>query len=203
MSQWDQLPNKEIVYKTIEALKANGIEAKFVETSKDAKIEVLALIPKGAEVMTMTSVTLDTTSLAAELNESGKYDAVRQKLLKMDYKLEANEMRKMAAAPDWVVGSVHAVTEDGHLLIASNTGSQLATEAYTGGKLIFVVGTQKIVKDTDEGLDRIYQHSLPLEDQRAQKAYGMGSHVGKILIINKEVQPGRITIILVGEKLGF
>ncbi len=202
-NKWTKLADKQTIDITIKALQANGIDAKFVETSKAAKSEVLALIPKGAEVMTMTSVTLDTVSLAAELNESGKYNAIRPKLLKMDYKLQANEMRKMAAAPDWVVGSVHAVTEDGHLLIASNTGSQLATEAYTGGKLIFVVGTQKIVKDTDEALERIYQHSLPLENQRAQKAYGMNSQVGKILIINKEVQPGRITLIFVNEKLGF
>ncbi len=102
-----------------------------------------------------------------------------------------------------MVSSVHAVTEDGHLLIASNSGSQLSAEAYAGGKIIFVVGTQKIVKDTQEGLRRIYEYSYPLEDARAQKAYGMRSNVSKILIINKEIVSGRITLILVKEALGF
>ena len=112
-------------------------------------------------------------------------------------------MAKLGAAPDWVVSSVHAVTEDGHLLIASNTGSQLSAEVYSGGKVIFVVGAQKIVKDNIEGLGRIYEYVLPLEDARAQKAYGIHSNVSKILIINKEIMPERITVILVKEKLGF
>jgi len=112
-------------------------------------------------------------------------------------------MAKIGAAPDWVVSSVHAVTEDGHLLIASNTGSQLSAEAYAGGRVILVVGTQKIVKDNNEGIRRIYEYCLPLEDERARKVYGMGSNVSKILIINKEIFPKRITVILVKEKLGF
>jgi len=102
-----------------------------------------------------------------------------------------------------LVSSVHALTEDGHLIIASNTGSQLSSEAYAGGKVIFVVGTQKIVKDNQEGIKRIYEYCLPLEDERARKAYGMGSNVSKILIINKEIFPERITVFLVKEKLGF
>ena len=112
-------------------------------------------------------------------------------------------MAKLGAAPDWVVASLHAVTEDGHMLIASNTGSQLSAEAYAGGKIVFVAGCQKIVKDTREGIKRIYEYCLPLEDERARKTYGMSSAVNKILIINKEVMPERITVILVKEKLGF
>lgn len=121
----------------------------------------------------------------------------------MDRNTQGREMAKLGAAPEWVVSSVHAVTQDGHLLIASNTGSQLSSEAYAGGKVIFVAGTQKVVKDTDEGIKRIYEHSFSLEDKRAQKAYGVHSGVNKILILNKEVMPGRITLILVKERLGF
>jgi len=102
-----------------------------------------------------------------------------------------------------VVGSIHALTENGHLLIASQSGSQLSSEAYAGGKIIFIVGSQKIVKDMDEGFKRIYEYCLPLEDERARKAYGVRSAVNKILIINKEIAPERITVIIVKEKLGF
>ncbi len=175
----------------------------MVENGEEAKKKALELLPQGAEVFTMTSQTLETIGLDKEINESGQYNAVRPKLMVMDRKTQSRDMAKLGAAPDWVVASVHAVTEDGHLLIASNTGSQLSAEAYAAGKIIFVVGTQKIVQDTAEGLKRIYEYSLPLEDERARQAYGMPSAVNKILIINKEVSPERITVIFVKEKLGF
>jgi hypothetical protein len=151
----------------------------------------------------MTSQTLEVIGVDKEINESGKYNAIRPKLFAMDRNTKAREMAKLGAAPDWVVASVHAVTEDGHLLIASNTGSQLSAEAYAAGKIVFVVGAQKIVKNTEDGIKRIYEYCLPLEDERARKAYGMPSAVNKILIINKEFMPERITVILVKEKLGF
>ena len=204
MDKWNQLASQEIVNKTIEALKANGIDAKFVATGEDAKKEVFSIIPEGAEVMNMTSVTLDTIGVAQEIVESGKYNSVRNKLNFMNWDTQNLEMQKLGAAPDWTVGSVHAVTEDGHVLIASNTGSQLA--AYVSGSphVVWVVGAQKIVKDTDEGIKRIYEYVLPLESERAKKAYGMErSNVSKLLIVNKEVKPGRATLIFVNEVLGF
>lgn len=205
MSKWNQLPTKETIDKVTEALEANGIEVKFVETKEEAKRKVLALIPEGSEVMTMTSVTLSQISLEEELNKpDGKYKPVRDKLYAMDRNTQTQEMNKLGAAPRYALGSVHAVTEEGSVLIASNTGSQLGAHAYGALKAIWVVGAQKIVKDTDEGMKRIYEYVLPLESQRAKKAYGAsGSNVSKLLIINKEVQPGRVTLVLVNEVLGF
>ncbi len=201
--EFGKLATDEQIKKAKKALAENGFKAEVFENSQEAKKKVLELLPKGAEVFTMTSQTLEVIGLDKEINESGKYNAVRPKLFAMDRTTQAREMVKLGAAPDWVVSSVHAVTEDGHLLIASNSGSQLSAEAYAGEKVIFVVGTQKIVKDTQEGLRRIYEYSYPLEDVRAQKAYGVRSGVNKILIINKEIMPERITVILVKEKLGF
>lgn len=204
MGKWNQLASKESINKTIEALKSNGINAQFVETGEDAKRQVLSLIPEGAEVMNMTSVTLDTLDLPKELNESGKYNSVRNKLNTMDRATQGLEMQKLEAAPEWAIGSVNAVTEDGSVLIASNTGSQLSSYAGGSPNVIWVVGTQKIVKDTDEGIKRIYEYVLPLESERARKAYGApGSNVSKLLIINKEVRPNRSTLIFVNEALGF
>lgn len=203
MDKWNKLAYKETIDKTIEALKANGIDAKFVETAEEAKKEVLSQIPKGAEVMNMTSVTLDTIGVAKEIMESEKYNSVRNKLMKMDRNTQGLEMQKMGAASEWVVGSVHAVTEDGYVMVASNSGSQLPAYAYGAAHVIWVVGAQKVVKNTDEGIKRIYEYVLPLEDERAKKAYGVGSGVSKLLIINKEKIPGRLTLILVNEVLGF
>ncbi|HBQ51079.1 hypothetical protein A3B42_03680 [Candidatus Daviesbacteria bacterium RIFCSPLOWO2_01_FULL_38_10] len=201
--KYGQLATDEAIQKTSQALKENNIKVEVAENGEEAKRRVLELLPGRAEVFTMTSQTLEAIGLDKEINESGKYNAVRPKLMAMDFKTQAREMAKLGAAPDWVVASAHAVTEDGHLLIASNTGSQLSSEAYAGEKIIFVVGAQKIVKDTAEGLKRIYEYSFPLEDERARKAYGMPSAVNKILIINKEAMPDRIFVFLVKEKLGF
>lgn len=201
--KYSQLATDDVIQKTTKALESNNFKVVVVNNKEEAKKKVLELVPKGAEVFTMTSQTLEVTNISKEINESGKYDAVRPRLLAMDRSTQAREMARLGASPDWVIASVHAVTQDGHLLIASNTGSQLSAEAYAGGKVIFVVGCQKIVEDTNEGIKRIYEYCLPLEDERARKVYGMPSAVNKILIINKEINPQRITVILVKESLGF
>jgi hypothetical protein len=204
MDQWTTLADDQTIKKTIEALKANGIDAAVVENKDEAKKKILDMIPEGAEIFQMTSVTLDTISLSEAINNSGKYDAVRPKLTAMNKETQAKEMKVLGAAPDYAIGSVHAVTEDGKVLIASNTGSQLAAYVYGSSHVIWVVGTQKIVKDFEQGLKRIYEYTLERESERAKKAYGMQkSNVSKLLVVNKEVVPNRITVVFVKEVLGF
>jgi len=185
------------------ALEKNGMEVFVAENAEKAKEKVLELIPPGAEVMTMTSETLRLTGIADGINESGRYNSVRKKFESMGGEKQISERKKLGAGPDWAVGSVHAITEDGKVVIASNTGSQLPAYAYGAQHVIWVVGSQKIVKDFDEALKRVYEYVLPLEDARARKAYGEGSNVSKMLVINKEVQKGRLIMIIVKEKLGF
>ncbi len=203
MNNWNTLATDESIQKTITALKANGINAMVVENGEEAKKKALEFLPQGAEVIAMSSATLDTLSISQEINESGKYNSVKNKLSKMDRKTQGLEMQKLGAAPEYAIGSVHAVTEDGKLIIASNTGSQLPAYAYAASHVIWVVGTQKIVANLDAGMKRIYEYVLPLESERMQKTYGVGSFVSKLLIINKEIAPNRLTLILVKEKLGF
>src|SRR3989338_10008268 len=198
-----ELAGSGSVEKTIAALKQNGIDAFLVENAAEAKQKIIELIPQGAEVMTMTSATLDAEGIAKEINESGKFESVRKKLNSMDRKTQGPEMQKLGAAPDWVVGSVHAVTEDGKILVASATGSQLPAYAYGSQHVVWVVGTQKIVESMDDGFKRLQEYVFPLEDARARKVYGVGSNVSKILIVNKEFAPGRITVVFVKENLGF
>ena len=200
---WDQIPDDAVIAQTITALKANGIEAFVVESGQEAKQKVLDLLPEQAEVMTMSSMTLDTIGLTSEINESARYASVKKKLMSMDRQTQGKQIQKLGAVPDWAVGSVHAVTRDGHLLIASNTGSQLPAYVYGAGHVVWVVGAQKIVKDTTEGIQRIYEYCFPLENERLMKAYGVPSGVSKLLIINKEKIPERLTAIFVKEKLGF
>ncbi len=203
MKDFSKLASKEQINRAMRALEANGMKAYFVATGSAAKQKVFELIPEDAEVMDMTSVTLDTIGVAKEINESGKYQAVRTKLMDKDF--PAANKRKLGGAADWTIGSVHALTEDGTLMIASNSGSQLGAYAYGSPHLIWVIGAQKIVKDFDEGMRRIYEYVLPLESERANKAYHIttGSFVSKLLLFNKEITPGRVSVIIVNEAVGF
>jgi len=202
--QYNIIPSDEIIQKAIASLKSNGIEAMVVENGEAAKAKTLELIPAQSEVMNMTSVTLETIGIPKEINESGRYASVRNQLNSMDRGTQSSEMQKLGAAPLYAIGSVHAVTQEGQVVIASNTGSQLPAYAYGAAKVIWVVGAQKIVKDLDAAFKRIYEYVLPLESERARKAYGVeGSNVSKLLIVNEEIAPGRIVIIFVKEALGF
>lgn len=203
MSTFNQLAGDAILATTAEALRKNGMDTFVVENGQEAKKKVLEMLPNGAEVMTMSSVTLDTIGLTAHINDSREYDSVRKKLMTLDVKTQWSKRQKLGASPDWVIGSVQAVTTDGKVIIVSNSGSQLPAYASGAAHVIWVVGTQKIVSDLNAAMKRIYDHTLALEEVRAQKVYGVGSAVNKILIINKENAPGRITMILVKEVLGY
>lgn len=200
---WSKLADEQTLQKTANALQAKGVKVYITKDKKQAFEKVMDIIPNGAEVMDLTSVTLDETGISKETQESGKYLSVRKKIMSVSQKEMRHAMRKMSASVDYAVGSVHAVTEDGKFVIASNSGSQLGAYAFGAGKLIWVIGTQKIVKDMDDAMKRIYQYSLPLEDARARKAYGVPSAINKILILEKETVPDRITVVFVKENLGF
>ena len=152
--------------------------------------------------MTNTSVTLDETGIAEAINGGGPYESVRTKLLALDYETERREMKAIGGQPDFALGSVHAVTQEGTLLVASASGSQLGQYAWEADQVIFVVGAQKLVPTVEAGRERIFKHSLPLEDARAYAAYGMNSRVGKILEIRQE-DPGRIHVVIVRKAVGF
>jgi acyl-CoA hydrolase len=152
--------------------------------------------------MTNTSVTLDESGISEAINSSGDYDSVRNRMLELDFAAQRQEMKRIAGQPDYALGSVHAVTRDGVLVIASASGSQLASYAWGATNVVFVVGTQKVVPDLATARERIYRHSLPLEDGRALAAYGMNSRVGKVLEIHQE-EPGRIHLIFIRQQIGF
>lgn len=200
---WSKTAEEASVEKAAESLKKNGFEVFIVANGEDAKKKALELIPLGARVFAVTSTTTIAIGLAKEINESGRYDSVRKKIASLDMSKQMPEAKALSSSPEWAVGSVHAVTEDGKVLVASATGSQLASYVYGAMHVIWVVGTQKIVKDLDEGIKRINEYVLPSESERAKKAYGApGSSVNKLLLFNKET-PGRTTIIIAKEQLGF
>ena len=203
VEEFARLATDEKIERTSKALEANGIQTLIAENAAEAKRLFFELVPEGAEVFLGASVTLEKLGIRDEIDKSGRFDALRPKMFAMNRETQGREIRKLVGAPDFAAGSVHAVTEDGHVLIASNTGSQLGPYASGAGKVIWVVGAQKIVKDLNEGMKRLHEHVLPLEEQHMQELYKVGTAISQVLIVNRTPRPGRITMIIVKEELGF
>jgi len=203
--RWSKPADDATIERTAEALRAKGYQVFVADDRETAKQIIVGLVPEGSEVSQGGSVTLEELGVTAVIEESGRYDAVRPKTRKLDYKTEEGrrEGRRMGAVPDFWLNSAHAVTEDGRILIASNTGSQLGPIAFGAGHVIFAIGSQKIVDDLDSALRRIEEYSYPMESARLFKVYGMPSSLNKILIVNKEFREGRITVVLIREPIGF
>ena len=193
---------RERLERAAAALRANGIEAFVADDLEQAKRLVLEQIPEGAEVHEGASVTMQTLGVTAEIEESGRYDAVKPRIWAMDRTTQLREMRKLGAAPDYMTGSAHAVTEDGHLVFASKTGSQLAAYSYGAGHVVLAAGSQKIVSNVDEGLRRIREYVYPLEDQHMLDLYGMHSAMNNLYIVMGQDTP-RMTIVLIDQAIGF
>jgi acyl-CoA hydrolase len=196
------LPDEQTLAATVVALEEHGFSVEVADNLGAARTAALARIPQGSSVMTNTSVTLEETGIADAINDGGPYESARNKMFALDFATQAQEMKAIGGQPDYALGSVHAVTREGTLVIASASGSQLASYAWGAANVILVIGAQKIVPDLQAAHERIYQHSLKLEDARAQAAYGQHSSVGKVLEIHQEL-PGRIHIILIRQPVGF
>src|SRR5437870_12442164 len=191
------------VTRTAAALEANGISVVRAANAAEAKRIVLGLIPDGSQVHQGASQSLEAAGITDEIERSGRYEPLRPRIWSMDRETQGDDIRRLSSSPDVMLGSVHAVTETGSLVAASASGGELGPYATAAAKVILVAGTQKIVSDVEEAFRRIDEYVFPLEDARAQAAYGVNSGVNKVLIINKEWMPGRTTVVLVGEVLGF
>jgi L-lactate utilization protein LutC len=184
------------------ALTAHGFTVEVLDDVAAARSRIKELIPEGASVFTAASETLRLSGIDVDINTSGRYQAVKPRVLAMDRVTRADDIRRLLASPDVVVGSVAAVTETGSLVVASASGSQLP--AYAGGaRAIWIVGAQKVVPDLSTALRRLEDHALPLESARAQVVYGQPSAVNRLLILNAEPHPGRGTVLLLREAIGF
>ena len=185
------------------ALTAHGFTVEILDDAADARTRIKDLIPEGASVFTGASETLRLSGIEEDINNSGRYEAIRPRVLAMDRASGADDIRRLLASPDVAVGSVAAVTETGSLVVASGSGSQLPGYAGGAARAIWVVGSQKVVPDLSAALRRVEDHCLPLESARTQAAYGWPSAINRMLILNAEPHPGRGTVLLLREAIGF
>ncbi|WP_328875295.1 LUD domain-containing protein [Streptomyces sp. NBC_00287] len=185
------------------ALRAGGFDAEILDDAAEARARIKDLIPEGASVLTGASETLRLSGIDEDINAGGQYDAIRPRVLAIDRATGADEIRRLLAGPDFVVNSVAAVTETGSLVLASGSGTQLPANAGGAAHAVWIVGAQKVVPDLSTALRRIEEHALPLENARAQAVYGMPSAVNRLLILNAEPRPGRGTVLLLREAIGY
>ena len=202
-SDFAELASAERISKTVQALEANNMRTLVVETGEEARGIVLEMIPSGVAVFHAASRTLEVIGLAEAIVTSTRFHPVRPRMMAMDRTTQRREIRVLAASPDVIVGSVQAITEQGEVLLASATGSQLGPAVSGAGSVIWVVGAQKLVTTLDDGFRRIHEYCAPLEDERTHQAYGQATALNKLLIMRGESMPGRIRIVLVKQRLGF
>ena len=194
---------EETLQRVVSKLHERNIEGVVVDTGDDARKLVLERLPQGAEVHSGKSKTFQEAGILDVILDSTRFDALRPRYQKMDRQTQGREIRKLIAAPDYMVGSVNAITEDGILVAASATASQLGPYAASAGKVILVVGSQKIVPDLETALRRVRDHVLPWEDAQVRQMMPAGSFVGKILIVEREWVAGRMAVILVRKPIGI
>jgi hypothetical protein len=187
--------------RAVEALQSNGFVVQLVDSADDARKLVGELVSPEETVFTASSETLRLSGILSDLDESGGFRSVRAAAGDLGDDLWARI--RLGATPDVVVGSVHAVTEEGHVLVASASGSQFAPYASGARRVIWVVGAQKVVPDLDTAVRRARTHSLPKEWRRLHELTGSGSVLAKMLIVQQEFLPERTTIVLVREPIGF
>jgi len=195
--------SETILQQVADRIRERNIEVLIVNNWEEAREAVLKRLPKGAQVHSGKSKTLQDSGIFDALQDQDQYNALRHQMLKMDRKTQGQEIRKLLAAPDFMLGSVQAITEDGILVDVSATGSQIGPYANTAGKVILVVGSQKIVPDLEAAFKRIREYVQPWEEAQVRKAANLGTFVGKTLIIEREWINERMTVILVREPIGI
>ncbi len=195
--------SEERLERAAAALRAGNFAVEILDDAAAARTRVKELIPEGASVLTGASETLRLSGIEEDINASGRYDAIRPRGWAMDRATQMDEIRRLLASPDVIVGSVAALTETGSLVAASASGSQLTGYAGGAAQAIWVVGAQKVVPDLNTALRRIEDHCLPLESERVREVYGGPSAANRVLILNAEFYPGRGTVLLLREAIGF
>jgi len=202
MTVFTEPASTECLQRAAAALSANGFAVELLDGVADARARIEALIPAGASVFTSASETTRLSGIEADINASGRYEAVKPRILSMDRAARGDEIRRLTACPDYVVGSVAAVTETGSVVIASGSGSQIPS--YGGGaRAVWIVGAQKVVPDLNTALRRLEEHAFPLENTRSLNVYGVPSAINRMLVLNREPFPGRVTVLLLREAIGF
>lgn len=202
---YDVLPSLDTVRRAADAMMERNVIVQLAKDRAEALQAVKDLIPAGSEVMTGASRTLEQIGFM-ELLKSGPHPwhNLKTAILAETDPVKQVVLRRQATLAEYFLGSVHAIAETGEVVIASASGSQIPSYAFSSPHVIWVAGAQKIVPTLEDAIRRVRDYVLPLEDKRMKAAGASGSQIAKLLIFEREAyRKGRVTLVLVNEKLGF
>jgi len=203
MNQSD-IPSEQTIQRTKESIEQRGVHVILVNSREEALIKIKELIPKGAEVMNGSSTTLNEIGFTDYLKSNTHgWKNLHESLFQEKDPAKQGDLRRSTTSAEYFLGSVNAISENGELVSCDASGSRVTAYPFAAKHLILVAGIQKIAPNLESAMKRVREYVLPLEDARAQAAYGMHSRIGKWVIIESEMFQGRTTLILVKEKLGF
>src|SRR2546426_11221934 len=103
--RWATMADDVRVKRTMAALEANGISVLRASDAAEAKRMVLDLVPDGSEVHQGASQSLDVVGITDEIANSGRYEALRPRIWSMDRQTQGDEIRRLGAAPEGMLGS--------------------------------------------------------------------------------------------------
>ncbi len=202
--EWTETPSQATIDKTVEALRRRGFNVIVLENKAQALQKLKDLLPAGAEVMTGSSTSLYQVGfMDYYLSGKNPWKCLGPEVYNEKDPVKQQVLRRKSDAAEYFLGSVNALAETGELVACDKSGSRVSAYPFAAKKVILVVGYQKITADLQEAMRRVREFVFSLENERAKKAYGVGTQFGKWVIIENEIQKDRITILLVKEPLGF
>ena len=201
---YNTIPNDAALAETVQNMQGRAFDVSVVDTREQALDAIIKMIPQGATVMNGSSTTLQEIGFVDYLQKNEHdWQNMHTSLLAEKDPAKQRDLRRASVTADYFLGSVNAIAQTGELVAADATGSRISAYVFPARHVIIVSGTNKIVPTLADALARVRKHVYNLEDERAKKAYGFGTSLGKLVIIEKEALPHRLTVILVKEKLGF
>jgi hypothetical protein len=204
---------EERAKKVIERLEAHDFKAIYVKSKAEAVEEILKHVIPNAKIGVGGSVTIRELGILDQLKVKGNllYDHWVPGLTKE----ESLKTRKFQMTSDLFLSGVNAITLNGELINIDFAGNRTNATTYGPGKVILVVGYNKIVEDVQEAIKRIKNVAAPINAKRLNIDVPCAK-VGKCVDCNSPNRICRVVmiherrpfltdmlIILVGEELGY
>ncbi len=200
----DQLPDDETIEEAVSNLEENGFSVVVVDSASEALETVESLIPAGASVMNGHSTTLEEIGFDDLLSEGDHgWESLPAEIWSIDDDAERQAARRASQTADYFLGGINAIASTGELVAADLSGSRIGAYPFAAGNVVIVSGVNKIVGTLEDALDRLESVAYPLENERAQDAYGVESAIAKQLIYRMETEEDRTTVVLIREQLGY
>ncbi|MGQ3412109.1 lactate utilization protein [Natrinema sp. LN54] len=200
----DELPTDEAVAEAVENLEENGFDVVVADSAEEALEAIQSQIPAGVSVMNGHSTTLEEIGFADYLSEGDhEWESLADEIWSIDDDAERQAARRASQTADYFLGGINAIAQTGELVAADRSGSRIGAYPFAASNVVIVSGVNKIVPTLDDALERLESVAYPLENERAQEAYGVDSAIAKELIFRQELEEGRTTVVLVREQLGY